>query len=118
MANVLVNTDYNEAGSLLEARYSSKSQGTWEQMEWLNDSTYDSLLEQALGELNQTQRYADYATLQQYVMNICPSLFIYDYAQVTAAQSYVNWPMASSPTNAFPCMGYNYDCRLIQIEPH
>lgn len=118
IANVLVNTDYNEAGSLLEARYSSQSQGTWEQMEWLNDSTYDSLLEQALGELNQTARYADYAQLQNYIMNICPSMFIYDYSQLTAAQSYVNWPMAQSSGAAFPCMGYNYDCRLIQIEPH
>jgi len=118
MANVLVNTDYNEAGSLLEARYSSKSQGTWEQMEWLNDSTYDSMLEQALGELNLTQRFIDYANLQTYIMNICPSMFIYDYTQVTAYQNYVVWPMATSATNAFPCMGYNYDCRLIQINPH
>jgi len=118
MANVLVNTDYNEAGSLLEARYSSKSEGTWEQMEWLNDSTFDSMLESALGELNTTQRFADYANLQKYVMNICPSMFIYDYSQLTAVQSYVSWPMASSPMDAFPCMGYNYDCRLIQIEPH
>jgi len=117
MANVEVDSDYTEAGSLLEARYSSASMGTWENMEWLNDSTYDSMLETALGTLNQTQRYTLYGTLQQYIMNLCPSMYIFDYTMICAAQKYVNWPMANV-SQSVPSMGYNFDCRLIQIEPH
>jgi peptide/nickel transport system substrate-binding protein len=118
MANVEVDSDYTEAGSLLEARYSSASMGTWEQMEWLNDSTFDSMLETALGTTNQTQRYALYGQLQQYIMTLCPSMFIYDYTTIDAVQSYVNWPMALNISQSVPSMGYNYDGRLIQIMPH
>lgn len=118
MANVLVAPNYAEAGSLLESRYSSKSQGTWEQMEWLNDSTLDSMLEDALGTLNQTERYVKYAQVQQYIINLCPSMFIYDYSQLTAVQSYVSWPMAQKTGQSNPVMGYNYDGRLIEILPH
>jgi peptide/nickel transport system substrate-binding protein len=117
MANVEVDSDYPEAGSLLQARYSSKSMGTWEQMEWLNDSTYDSMLAQALGTLNQTQRYALYGQLQQYIMNLCPSMFIFDYTMIVAAQGYVSWPMATA-SQSVPSMGYNYDGRLIQVLAH
>jgi peptide/nickel transport system substrate-binding protein len=118
MANVEVDSDYTEAGSLLEARYSSASMGTWEQMEWLNDSTFNSGLEQALGTLNQTQRFALYGQLQQYILNLCPSIFIYDYTTICAAQSYVSWPMATNVSQSVPSMGYNYDGRLLQIMPH
>jgi len=118
MANVEVDSDYTEAGSLLEARYSSASMGTWEQMEWLNDSTFDSKLEMALGTLNETQRYAYYGQLQQYIMTLCPSIFIYDYTTICAAQSYVSWPMAANVSQSVPSMGYNFDGRLIQILPH
>jgi peptide/nickel transport system substrate-binding protein len=114
MASVEVDSDYTEAGSLLQDRYSSASMGTWENMEWLNDSTYDSLLEQALGTLNQTQRYALYGQLQQYIMNLCPSMFIYDCTMTCAVQSYVRWPMANV-SQSVPAMGYNYDGRLIEI---
>jgi peptide/nickel transport system substrate-binding protein len=118
MSNVEVDSDYTEAGSLLEARYSSASMGTWEQLEWLNDSTFDSKLETALGTMNATQRYALYGQLQQYIMSICPSMYIYDYSTICAAQSYVNWPMAANISNSVPSMGYNFDGRLIQIMPH
>jgi peptide/nickel transport system substrate-binding protein len=114
MANVEVDSDYTEAGSLLEARYSSASMGTWENMELLNDSMYDSLLEQALGTLNQTQRYALYGQLQQYIMNLCPSMFIFDCTMACAVQSYVGWPMANV-SQSVPAMGYDYDGRLIEI---
>jgi peptide/nickel transport system substrate-binding protein len=118
MANVLVAPHYPETGSLLESRYSSKSMKTWEQMEWLNDTTFDSMLEDALGTINQTERYAKYTTLQQYIINLCPSLFIYDYSQLTAVQSYVSWPMAQNTGNSNPVMGYNFDGRLIEIQSH
>jgi peptide/nickel transport system substrate-binding protein len=117
MANVEVDSDYTEAGSLLTARYSNASMGTWEQLEWLNDSTFNTMLQQAVGELNQTQRFADYANLQKYIMNVCPSMFIFDYTTIVAVQSYVSWPMATA-SQSVPSMGYNFDCRLIQIEPH
>jgi peptide/nickel transport system substrate-binding protein len=118
MSNVEVDSDYTEAGSLLTARYSSASMGTWEQAEWLNDSTFDNMLNTALGTTNQTQRYALYAECQEYIMTICPSMFIYDYSTICAVQSYVNWPMALNVSNSVPSMGYNFDGRLIQIMPH
>jgi peptide/nickel transport system substrate-binding protein len=118
IANVEVDSDYTEAGSLLEARYSSASMGTWEQGEWLNDSSFNSMLETALGTTNQTQRYALYGELQQYIMTLCPSMFIYDYSTICAVQKYVNWPMALNVSSSVPSMGYNFDGRLIQIMPH
>ena len=92
--------------------------GTWTQMEWFNDSTFDSNLVTALSTINTTQRYADYAQLQQYIINNCVGMNICDFSQVNAVQSYIHWPMAQSPTQAVPVMGYNYDGRLIEIESH
>jgi hypothetical protein len=116
IASVEVGSNYHEAGSLLASRYSSKSMGTWTQMEWLNDSTFDSMLETALSTLNTTQRYAEYAQLQQYIINLCVGLNICDFPQVTAVQSYVKWPMALDLSQAVAVLGYNYDGRLIEIE--
>jgi peptide/nickel transport system substrate-binding protein len=118
MANVEVDSDYPEAGSLLASRYSNNSMGTWTQMEWFNSSTFDSMLTTALSTINTTQRYADYAQLQQYIINNCVGMNICDFSQVNAVQSYIRWPMAQDPMQAVPVMGYNYDGRLIEILSH
>ncbi len=39
---------YNDAGTYLESRYSSKNNGSWEQGEWLGDTELDKMIQDAI----------------------------------------------------------------------
>jgi peptide/nickel transport system substrate-binding protein len=54
--------------------------------------------------VDEQARYEKYAELQEYVVDLCPSLFLYDQVQKQAVQSYVDWPPARG--EIIPVMGY------------
>jgi peptide/nickel transport system substrate-binding protein len=116
--NILVASSYPEAGSLIESRYHSRSAGTWEQGEWLQNSTIDGMIEDALSTINETQRFIEYQALQRLIMDLCPSLFIFDSKTTVAIQSYVKIPAVVDPSKAIVAMGYDRTYRLWQIQPH
>jgi len=116
--NILVASHYPEAGSLIEARYHSKSAGTWEQGEWLQNATLDAMIEDALSTANITERFRKYADLQRTVMNMCPSLFIYDYKTTVAQQNYITIPAIKDPSTATLIMGYDRVYRFWEVHPH
>jgi len=112
---VFVAAHYAEAGSLLETRYHSKSAATWEQNEWLLNDTIDAMIEDALATVNVTERYEKYAALERYILDICPSLFLFDHLVKYAYQPYVIWPNVLG--ESIPVMGYNIDGRTIEVIP-
>jgi peptide/nickel transport system substrate-binding protein len=116
--NILVASHYPEAGSLIEARYHSKSAGTWEQGEWLQNATIDGLIEDALSTINISQRFTKYGDLQRIIMEMCPSIFIYDYKTTVAQQDYITIPAIQDPSKATLIMGYDRVYRLWQVHPH
>jgi peptide/nickel transport system substrate-binding protein len=118
MYDILVAAHYPEAGSLLETRYHSKSSGTWEQGEWLQNETIDHMIEDALATVDPVERYEKYAVIQYEIMKLCPSLFIYDYKATLAQQEYVVIPAAEDPTQATLVMGYERVYRLWKILSH
>jgi len=115
--NILVAAHYAEAGSLIESRYHSKSAKSWEQNEWLLDPELDAMIEDALSTVDREERFAKYADLQRYIMDLCPSIFLYDYKAIVAMQDYVDWPAMRDPSTVLPVMGYNYVVRLWQVFP-
>jgi peptide/nickel transport system substrate-binding protein len=110
---IFVAAHYGEAGSLIESRYHSKSAPTWEQNEWLLNATIDAMIEDALSTVNRTERFEKYAELERILLDMCPSLFMFDHMEKHAYQPYVIWPAALG--EFIPVMGYNVDGRTIEI---
>ena len=100
-----VSADFPEAGSLLKVRYHSDAAPTWSQNEWLLDDELDQMIDDALVTVDEDERYAKYRELQDYIVDLCPSIFLYDQVQKHAYQSaYVDWPAARG--EVIPVMGY------------
>jgi len=116
VAGVSVAPHYPEAGSLLESRYRSDSVATWEQNEWLLDSKFDAMIEDALKTVNREERFVKYSKIQQYIMDLCPTLFIFDMMAKHPYQAgYIDWPAARG--EVIPVMGYNFAGRFIKVYP-
>lgn len=107
---------YLEAGSVLQSRYSIASEGTWEQNEWLHNSTLDSMISQALSTQNATQRFQLYYKIQEQIYKLYPTIYAFDVTEVRAYYpSVVNWYAANGHPN--PLLGYDFFFRDIQFYP-
>ncbi len=105
IVTIYVSADFPEAGSLLKVRYHSDAAPTWSQNEWLLDDELDQMIDDALVTVDTDERYAKYKDLQGYIMDLCPTIFLYDQVQKHAYQSaYVDWPAARG--EVIPVMGY------------
>ncbi len=106
IVTIYVSADFPEAGSLLKVRYHSDAAATWSQNEWLLDDELDQMIDDSLATVDQEERFAKYRELQNYIMDLCPSLFLYDQVQKHAYQSaYVDFPAARG--EVIPLMGLN-----------
>jgi peptide/nickel transport system substrate-binding protein len=109
-----VSADFPEAGSLLKVRYHSDAAPTWSQNEWLLDDELDQMVDEALVTVDEEERYATYRELQDYIVDLCPSIFLYDQVQKHAYQSaYVDWPAARG--EVIPVMGYTMFAATIGV---
>jgi len=107
---------YPEAGALLESRYKSETAPTWEQNEWLLDPVYDEMVEEALRTVDDQERFAKYAVLQEYIMDLCPSIYLVEMLTRHAYQSeYLEAPVFNGL--GIPFMGYDLDSRFINVFP-
>ena len=118
---VFMAPDYDEAGSMLYARYDSKSCGTWEQTEWLKDPAIDKAIEDALATQDQAQRFAKYQAIQAKIVDLCPTIWVFDQAEKRAYQkAYVDWPGADIDQQGgriSPVMGYNFYYHDYKVYP-
>jgi peptide/nickel transport system substrate-binding protein len=113
---IFVSPHYAEAGSLLASRYHSKSAPTWEQNEWLLDKELDAMIDGAIATIDREARFAKYREIQKRLVDLCPSLFLFEQAERYAYQSaYVVWPAAKGQVPQI--MGYAFDARQIQVYP-
>jgi peptide/nickel transport system substrate-binding protein len=107
---------YLEAGSLLQARYTTPAEGTWEQNEWLHNSTLDNLIYNAVGTVNQTQRFQKYYSIEWQIYNAQYSIFVFDNTEVRAYYpSVVNWYAANG--HPIPLDGYDFFWRDVSFYP-
>jgi peptide/nickel transport system substrate-binding protein len=106
---------YYEAGATLEARYSLGALGTWEQGEWLENATIDGMIADALSTVDQTERFQKYYAVQQQLMAMWPTAFLFDSGMTEAFQAaYIDFPIEDGIV--LP-MGYINDPRNISIYP-
>jgi peptide/nickel transport system substrate-binding protein len=107
---------YAEAGAILEARYKSDSAATWEQNEWLLDENLDKMIDDAINTVDREERFKKYGDIQHYIVDLCPTLFLFDFMQKRPYQAqYVDWPAAKG--KVIPLLGYNLAGRFIKVYP-
>lgn len=121
VAVIEVSPHYAEAGSMLESRYHSKSTGTWEQTEWLKLPEVDKAIEDALATVDTKARLAKYQEIQRRIVDLCPTIWVFDKPEKHAYQSaYVEWPAAQAAASGGkvnPVMGYLFYMRNIKVYP-
>jgi len=114
IVTIYVSADFPEAGSLIKVRYHSDAAPTWSQNEWLLDDELDQMIDDSLATVDEEERYAKYRDLQDYIMDLCPSLFLYDQVQKQAYRSdYVDWPAARG--EVIPLMGLVFFAPMIGV---
>lgn len=70
-------------------RYHSESAPTWEQNEWLLDETLDAMIEDALETVDQMERFEKYSDIQQYIYDLCPTVYVLQTTTLRGIQDYV-----------------------------
>ncbi len=107
---------YPDAGALLWAKYSSQTASSWDQIEFLLNSSLDAWMEKALSTLNDKERYQMYCQIEKYINSIAPDLFLFEMVAKMPYQSYyIVWPQAQDPSKVVPAIGYNIVAREIQV---
>jgi peptide/nickel transport system substrate-binding protein len=115
VVSIFVSASYAEAGSMLQQRYHSKSAGTWEQNEWLQNSTIDGMIDDAVATLDKNDRFNKYIAVQEALVKMYPSIFTYDQVERRVYYgTYVDWYAAKGQWS--PVLGYNFDCRNIGFD--
>ncbi len=106
IATIYVSSDLPEAGLMLKQRYTSSTTGTWQQNEWLQDKALDTAVDDALGTLDETARFAKYAEIQKTLVDLAPSLWLYDQIEKHAYRTCVDWPAARNEVSLI--LGYAF----------
>lgn len=118
---VFVAPSYIEAGGMLKTRYHSSSLGTWEQMEWVQDSELDAQIEDALATADKVERFKKYSEIQKKIIELCPTIWLFDQAERRAYQdSYIYWPtaeMVETGQTFINPMGYNNYVHDMKVFP-
>ena len=113
--------DYNEAGGMLMGRYHSSSCGTISQGEWLQNPEIDAMIEEAIATIDQKERFQKYYTIQEKIVELCPSIWLADNAVTFAYRSdYVVAPVVEAAKQgkpSTPAIGYNNYYRDFKVTP-
>jgi len=118
---IYVASSYNEAGSMLEKRYHSNSQGSVDQTEWLGSPEIDTAIEDSLATVDRDERFKKYAELQHTLVDLAPTIWLADDAMELGYQAaYLVWPIAERIKAGEPIsttIEYIYYVRDMKIFP-
>lgn len=82
---------YFEAGDVFRSRYHSSATGSWEQLEWVMDDKLDAMIEESISIIDASERAKKYAEIEQYIYDLCPTIWISTPGKPHVVQPYVNW---------------------------
>ena len=115
IVTIYVSADLPEAGPMLFQRYHSSTTGQWLQNEWLQDADFDAKIEDALATIDEAERFQKYGELQDYIVDLSPSLFLYDQVEKHAYRAdIVDWPALRGETS--PVQGYSFFAADIGVQ--
>lgn len=111
--------NYLEAGDVFKTRYHSDSTGTWEQMEWLLDDKLDAMIDDALATADNGEREKKYQEIEQYIFDLCPTIWMADNTAKFVTQPYVEWPILTYYKNNIPNLSIvGYDLWFHDFKVH
>lgn len=113
IATIYVSSDLPEAGLMLQQKYHSSTTGTWQQNEWLQDPELDAAIEDALGTLDDSERYAKYSAIQNKLVENAVSVWLYDQVEKRSVRTCVDFPAMRGETSML--MGYYFFAANIGI---
>jgi peptide/nickel transport system substrate-binding protein len=114
IATIYVSADLPEAGLMLKQRYHSSTTGTWQQNEWLQDKQLDAEIDDSLATIKDEERFAKYYKIQEQLVDIAPSIWIYDQVEKHARRDCVDWPATRGETSYV--MGYMFFAAGIGVD--
>jgi len=118
MICISVPTNYFEAGSMLNSRYHSTSNGTWEQAEWLQSDEIDQMIEDALATPDKDARFEKYKVIQEKLYDLAPTAWLVDNVNRYVYQNYIYWPVAEEAKSgnalSLPA-GYQFDFKDFKV---
>ena len=86
---------YPDASAVFLMRYHSSNSGTSNQFEWLQDPEIDAAIDDAIGTVNDDERYAKYQAIQQSIIDLAPTVWMYESPELRAYQEeYLDWEAA------------------------
>lgn len=101
--------------TLLYGMYHSSSTGTFQSPEYLNDALVDQLLEEGREAETDEGREAAYSKLNARLLELAPTIYVYDDLAVFAASNRVKVPALSDDAHAFGLDGMGFMFRLMEM---
>ncbi len=101
---VLWSPSFLEAGDVFKSRYHSDATGSWEQMEWLLDKELDKMIDDALSTIDDDEREKKYQEIEEYIYDLCPTIWMCSNDSKFAVQPYVEWPIATYHKENVPAL--------------
>lgn len=113
---------FNEAGATLESQFSTRTQGTYENVSWIGNPELDAMIDDAMSTIDDQERFRKYEEIQNHVVDeLCPTAWLADLTERVAYQTtYVDFPAAKATRegefNAY-LMGYPFFMPDISVYP-
>lgn len=109
---------YNEAGSVFVDRFHSSSAKLCGTANWLLNSTIDAMIEDAIATTDLEERLKKYEKIEEILVDLCAEIPIADIPLRCVYQAYyVDWPATRGEVIPIWAMMYNFQHRLIQVDP-
>lgn len=108
IASVATSMSTTDVDSMLWGEYHSSAGGTYLSMHWLQDPEVDAELEKARLLTDAEERAALYRALSARILDLQPSLFLYQSIDLVALRKTLDAPMFRLPEASVPVMGANY----------
>ncbi len=115
ISQLFISAVTGDPDTLLYGMYHSSSPGTWQSPEYLNDPKVDAYLDAGRTAGTEAEREAAYSSLNDYLMEIVPTIYGYDRQSVYAASNRVKVPALSDPSQAFGFDGMGFTFRLMEM---
>jgi len=116
ISQLFTNALSGDIDTLLYPMYHSSVAGTWQSPEYLNDPEVDQLLDAGRAATDDAERQEIYTKLNARLMELAPTIYVYDRNSVFAASPRVSVPAMSDPDQAFGLDGIGFSFRLMEVE--
>ena len=116
ISQLFVSAITGDPDTLLYGMYHSSTPGTWQSPEYLNDARVDVYLEAGRTAKTDEKRHQSYSQLNERLLELAPTIYVYDRQSVFAASKRVKAPALTDPSKAFGLDGMGFMFRLMEVE--